>query len=134
MVAIPLIFGRLSAADYEDEVANDPRVDALRAKMQVRENPTFTKEYYEADKRHIGNAVQVFYKGGTESRRVEVNFPVGHRKRRAEGYPLLMQKFDSSVAAHYGAKQAAAIKALGADPARLDALPVPEFVAALVKN
>ncbi|HUO95288.1 MAG TPA: bifunctional 2-methylcitrate dehydratase/aconitate hydratase [Steroidobacteraceae bacterium] len=134
MVAIPLIFGRLTAADYEDEVANDPRVDALRAKMQVRENPTFTREYYEADKRHIGNAVQVFFKGGAESRRVEVNFPVGHRKRRAEGYPLLMQKFESSVAAHYGAKQAAAIKALGADAARLDALPVPEFVAALVKN
>ena len=134
MVAVPLIFGRLTAADYEDAVANDPRVDQLRAKMEVRENATFTREYYEPDKRHIGNAVQVFFKGGASTNRVQVDFPVGHRKRRAEGYPLLMRKFESSVAAHYGAKQAAAITALGADAARLDALPVPEFVAALVKN
>jgi 2-methylcitrate dehydratase len=134
MVAIPLIFGRLTAADYEDAVANDPRVDALRARMQVTENKTFTQEYYEADKRHIGNAVQVFWKGGGSTRRVAVDFPVGHRKRRAEGYPLLVQKFESSVAAHFGAKQTAAITALFADPAKLDALPVHEFVAQLVRN
>ncbi len=134
MVAVPLIFGRLTAADYEDAVALDPRVDALRARMQVRENPTFTQEYYEADKRHIGNAVQVFWKGGGSTRRVAVDFPVGHRKRRAEGYPLLVAKFEQSVAAHYSARQTAAIKALFADAATLDALPVHEFVAALVKN
>ena len=134
MVAIPLIFGRLTAADYEDSVANDPRVDALRAKMEVRENPVFTKEYYEADKRHIGNAVQVFWKGGGSTRRVQVDVPIGHRRRRAEGYPLLVRKFEESVAAHYGAKQAAAIQALFADKAKLDAMPVHEFVAALVKN
>jgi 2-methylcitrate dehydratase len=133
MVAIPLIFGRLTAADYEDSVAHDPRVDALRAKMEVRENPTFTKEYYEADKRHIGNAVQVFFRDG-QTRRVAVDFPVGHRKRRAEGYPLLVRKFEESVAAHYPAKQTAAIKALFADPAKLDAMPVHELVAALVRN
>ena len=134
MVAIPLIFGRLSAADYEDQVASDPRVDALRARMEVRENATFTKEYYEADKRHIGNAVQVFFRGGGSTRRVQVDFPVGHRKRRAEGYPLLVQKFEAAIGAHYGAKQATAVKALFADRARLDAMPVHEFVAALVKN
>ena len=134
MVAIPLIFGRLTAADYEDAVARDPRVDALRARMEVRENPAFTKEYYEADKRHIGNAVQVFWKGGGASRRVQVDVPIGHRKRRAEGYPLLVKKFEESVAAHYGARQGAAIRALFADPAKLDLLPVHEFVAALVKN
>jgi 2-methylcitrate dehydratase len=133
MVAIPLIFGRLTAQDYEDSVAHDPRVDALRAKMTVTENPTFTKEYYEADKRHIGNAVQVFFKSG-HTRRVQVDFPVGHRKRRAEGMPLLVRKFEESVAAHYSAKQTAAIKALFADKARLDAMPVNEFVAALVRN
>jgi 2-methylcitrate dehydratase len=133
MVAIPLIFGRLTAADYEDAVANDPRVDALRARMQVRENPGFTSEYYEADKRHIGNAVQVFFRQG-HTRRVAVDFPIGHRKRRAEGYPLLVQKFESSVAAHFGPRQALSIRALFADPGRLDALPVQEFVAALVKN
>ena len=134
MVAIPLIFGRLSAADYEDDVANDPRVDALRAKMQVRENEKFTKEYYEADKRHIGNAVQVFFKDGTKSERVEVNFPVGHRKRRDEGIPLLVRKFEQSVAAHYPAAQAAKIVALFKDAAALDAMPVRDLQAALVSN
>jgi 2-methylcitrate dehydratase len=133
MVAIPLIFGRLTAADYEDAVANDPRVDALRARMQVQENPGFTAEYYEADKRHIGNAVQVFFRQG-HTRRVAVDFPIGHRKRRTEGYPLLVQKFESSVAAHFAPRQALSIRALFADPGRLDALPVQEFVAALVKN
>jgi 2-methylcitrate dehydratase len=134
MVAIPLIFGRLTAADYEDSVAHDPRVDALRAKMQVRENPAFTKEYYEAGKRHIGNAVQVFFKAGGATKRVQVDVPIGHRRRRAEGYPLLVKKFEDSVAAHYGARQTAAIRALFAEPAKLDAMPIHEFVAALVKN
>ena len=134
MVAIALIFGRLTAADYEDEVARDPRIDALRERMQVRENPAFTREYYEAGKRHIGNAVQVFFAGGSHTPRVQVDFPVGHRKRRAEGLPLLVAKFSGSVAAHFGARQAAAITALFGDLARLDALSVPEFVAALVHN
>jgi 2-methylcitrate dehydratase len=133
MVAIPLIFGRLTAADYEDAIANDPRVDALRARMQVSENATFTKEYYEADKRHIGNAVQVFFRNGA-TRRVAVDFPIGHRKRRAEGMPVLVRKFESSVDAHFSVKQAAAIKALFAASNKLDALPVHEFVAALVRN
>jgi 2-methylcitrate dehydratase len=134
MVAIPLIFGRLTAADYEDEVARDPRVDALRARMEVRENPAFTQEYYAAGQRHIGNALQVFFGDGSSTPRVQVDVPVGHRRRRAEGLPLLVDKFAGSVAAHFGARQAAAIMALFADPARLDALPVPEFVAALVRN
>jgi 2-methylcitrate dehydratase len=133
MVAIPLIFGRLTAADYEDAVANDPRVDLLRSKMQVRENPAFTQEYYAADKRHIGNAVQVLFRNGA-TRRVQVDVPIGHRKRRAEGTPALVRKFEGSVTAHFPARQSAAIAALFADPARLDALPVPEFVAALVRN
>jgi 2-methylcitrate dehydratase len=67
MVAVPLIFGRLTAADYEDDVAADPRIDALRERMQVRENPAFTQEYYAADKRYIGNAVQVFFRDGSRS-------------------------------------------------------------------
>jgi 2-methylcitrate dehydratase len=134
MVAIPLIFGRLTAADYEDEVAADPRVDALRAKMAVRENPTFTSEYYAADKRYIGNAVQVFFRDGSASERVQVDFPIGHRKRRAEGMPVLVRKFESSVAAHYDAAQARAIHGLFRDAAQLDAMPVQEFVGALVKR
>ena len=108
MVAVPLIFGRLTAEDYEDRVANDPRVDALRVKMEVRENATFTQEYYAADKRYIGNAVQVFFRGGSSTPRVQVDFPIGHRKRREEGMPVLVKKFESSVAAYFKEKQSRA--------------------------
>jgi len=132
MVAIPLIFGRLTAHDYEDEIARDPRVDALRDRMEVRENPTFTQEYYAAEKRYIGNAVQVFFRDGSRTERVAVDFPIGHRKRRAEGMPVLMQKFESSVAAQFPAAQARAIVSLGADRARLEAMNVDAFVAELL--
>ncbi len=134
MVAIPLIFGRLTAEDYEDKVAADPRIDQLRAKMQVRENPAFTQDYYAADKRYIGNAVQVFFRDGSASERIAVDFPIGHRRRRAEGMPVLVQKFQSSVDAHFAPKQAERIKALFAKGAQLDALPVNELMAALVTN
>jgi len=134
MVAIALIFGRLTAADYEDAIAADPRIDALRDKMMVRENPKFTTEYYAADKRYIGNAVQVFFEDGTATERVAVDYPVGHRKRRAEGIPLLKQKFESSVAQHFSLKQTEAIKQLFADRARLESMAVSDFVAQVVKN
>ena len=132
MVAIPLLFGRLSASDYEDQVAIDPRIDALRAVMRVEENPVFTKEYYAPEKRYIGNAVQVFYKDGGSSRRIQVDYPIGHRKRRAEGIPVLVKKFEGSVAAHFRPKQTEAIKALFTDQKALSAMPVAEFVANLV--
>jgi 2-methylcitrate dehydratase len=132
MVAIPLIFGRLTAADYENDRAEDPRIDALRAKMQVQENGKFTDEYYVSDKRYIGNAVQVFFTDGTCSERVEVNFPIGHRKRRDEGTPLLVKKFESSVAAHFSPKQAESVKALFADRKTLAAMSVSALVAKLV--
>ncbi len=132
MVAIPLLFGRLTAADYEDQIASDPRVDLLRGKMQVKENATFTKEYYSADKRYIGNAVQVYFKDGTATQRIQVDFPIGHRKRRAEGMPVLVQKFESSVAAHFAPKQTESIKAMFADRKNLATLAVSDFVAKLV--
>jgi 2-methylcitrate dehydratase len=132
MVAIPLLFGRLEASDYEDKVASDPRVDALRAKMRVVENPVFTADYYAPDKRYIGNAVQVFFKDGTASQRIAVDYPIGHRKRRAEGMPVLVRKFESSVAAHFPAKQAESIKVLFADNQALTVMPVGDFVAKLV--
>ena len=132
MVAIALIFGRLGAADYENEVAADPRIDALRARMQVRENGKLTADYYAADKRFIGNSVQVFFRDGTATARVEVNFPIGHRKRREEGKPVLISKFDSSVAVHFPPKQAESIKAMFADHVALAAMPVSDFVAKLV--
>jgi 2-methylcitrate dehydratase len=132
MVAIPLLFGRLEASDYEDAVATDPRVDALRAKMQVTENVEFTKDYYDPQKRYIGNAVQVFFKDGSASPRVAVDFPIGHRKRRAEGMPVLVKKFESSVAAHFQPKQTESIKAMFVDRKALMAMPVSDFVAKLV--
>jgi 2-methylcitrate dehydratase len=132
MVAIPLLFGRLEAADYEDKIADDPRVDALRAKMQVKENTTFTLEYYAADKRYIGNAVQVFFNDGTSSPRVAVDYPIGHRKRRAEGMPVLVKKFESSVAAQFQAKQTESITAMFRNQGALASMPVSDFVARLV--
>ena len=98
MVAVPLIFGRLSAADYEDSVAQDPRIDALRDKMSVEVDERYTREYLEADKRSIANAVQIFYKDGTKSEKVEVEYPIGHRRRRDEGIPLLIEKFKRNLA------------------------------------
>ena len=134
MTAVPLIFGRLTGEDYEDRIANDPRIDALRSKMEVKENPKFTQEYYAPDKRYIGNAVQVFFKDGSSTERVAVDFPIGHRKRRAEGMPVLVKKFESSVAAHFGPKQAQLIQATFADKRKLLTMPVNEFVATMVKN
>jgi 2-methylcitrate dehydratase len=134
MVAIPLIFGRLTAGDYEDEVARDPRVDALRARMEVRENPEFTRDYYAADKRYIGNAIQAFFRDGTSTGRIAVDAPIGHRRRRAEGYPVLVRKFEESLPAIYPDRQRRQIEALFHDPARLDAMAVDQFVAHLVRN
>ena len=99
MVAIPLIHGRLTARDYEDEAAADPRVDALREKMEVRENPRFTVDYFDPDKRAIANALQVFFRDGSSTPRVEVPYPVGHRRRRREGTPLLRDKFERHLRA-----------------------------------
>jgi 2-methylcitrate dehydratase len=134
MVAVPLIFGRLVATDYDDDVASDPRIDALRAKMVVRENETFTREYYDAGKRYIGNALQVFFRDGSHTERVQVDFPVGHRKRRAEGLPLMQEKYRDSVNALYPPKQQPLVQGLFADAGKLDAMPVQQFTAALVRN
>jgi 2-methylcitrate dehydratase len=132
MVAVPLIFGRLVSEDYENEVASDPRIDALRAKMEVRENTTFTQDYYAADKRYIGNAVQVFFRDGSCTPRIGVDFPIGHRKRRAEGMPVLVKKFESSVAGHFSPAQAERIKTLFAQGAAIDSLYVSGLMDELV--
>jgi 2-methylcitrate dehydratase len=134
MVAIPLIFGHLTAEDYEDRIASDPRVDALRERMIVQENPSFTRDYYAPDKRYIGNALQVFFKDRSATERVQVDYPIGHRKRRTEGMPILLKKFEASVDAHFPPKQCESIKRMFAEPRKLDALPVNEFMAGLVKN
>ena len=132
MTAIPLIFGRLTAADYEDGVAGDPRVDALRGKMTVQENTRYTEDYYAADKRYIGNAVQVFFDDGSATERVEVEFPIGHRRRRDEGIPVLVGKFRDSLRPKLSDAQFQALDELCADQERLEQTPVQDFMALLV--
>jgi 2-methylcitrate dehydratase len=97
MVAVPLIFGRLTANDYNDDIAADPRIDALRAKMVVKENPQFTRDYFDPEKRYIGNSLQVFFSDGSSSEKISIDYPIGHRKRRAEGIPVLLQKFEAAL-------------------------------------
>jgi 2-methylcitrate dehydratase len=128
MTAIALITGNLSAADYEDDVARDPRVDALRSKMTCVENKQWTRDYLDPDKRSIANAVQVFFKDGAKTQNVEVEYPIGHRRRRKEGVPLLEAKFRTNLARRFAARQQAAILDLCRDQRRLEATPVHEFV------
>lgn len=132
MTAIPLIFGRLTGTDYEDAIAHDPRVDALRNKMEVRENEAFTADYYAADKRFIGNAVQVFFADGTATERREVHFPIGHRRRREEGIPVLIKKFESSCAEVLGGDQCTALNELFSDVTRLEATGVDDLMGMMV--
>jgi 2-methylcitrate dehydratase len=132
MTAMPMIFGRLTAADYENDVASDPRIDALRDKMVVRENEGYTRDYFDAEKRYIGNAVQVFFKDGSSTENIEVNFPIGHRKRREEGIPVLLQKFESSLSGKLRRGQWDKLNTLCANHDQLLAAPVDEFMALLV--
>jgi 2-methylcitrate dehydratase len=128
MVAVALISGTLRAEDYEDANAADPRIDALRSRMRVRENPAFTADYYAPDRRYIGNAVQVHFEDGTSTPRVQIDVPLGHRERRAEALPLLRAKFERAVDGHYERAQAAAVRSLFDDPQRLEAMPVGRFM------
>ncbi len=132
MIAVPLIFGRLTADDYEDAVAQDPRVDALREKMVVTENPHFSSDYMDPDKRSIGNAIRIKFKDGTHTERVAVEYPIGHRSRRAEGIPLLVEKFQANIATRLSPKQCAALTKLCAEQDRLEATPVADFMNLLV--
>jgi 2-methylcitrate dehydratase len=128
MAAIGLIFGGLVARDYEDAVAADPRIDALRAKMVVREERRYTRDYRDPAKRSNANAVRVHFADGTHTARVEVEYSLGHRARRREGTPLLMKKFETSVNRAFAAKQRRAVLEVCTDRARLKAMPVNEFM------
>jgi len=128
MTAIGLIKGNLVAADYEDAVASDPRVDRLRSKMVCVEHKPWTRDYLDPARRSIANAVQVFFNDGTKSEKVEVEYPVGHRRRRKEGVPLLQAKFRTNLARRFAPKQQQAILAATGDQARLEAMPVSAFV------
>lgn len=132
MVAVPLIFGRLTAADYEDDVAGDPRIDALRDKMEVTENKQYTKDYFDPELRYIGNSVQVFFKDGTSTDCIAVDFPIGHRERREEGIPVLKRKFVDSVSPKLAANQWEQLNAICTDREKLMSTPVDDFMALLV--
>jgi 2-methylcitrate dehydratase len=132
MVAIPLIFGRLTAADYEDNIAADPRIDVLRDKITCVEDPQFTKDYHDPAKRSIANALTVTLDNGTVLDEVVVEYPIGHRLRREEGIPKLLEKFRINLARRFPEKQQQNILALSLDYPRLINTPVDEFVDGMV--
>lgn len=131
MVAVPLIFGRLTADDYTDAVAADPRIDRLRGKMVVAENPRFTAEYFDPDKRTIGNSVQVIFSDGSSTEKISIDYPIGHRRRRAEGTPLLMAKFEAAIRSRLAPARVEHLLAVAARPGQFDAMPVTELMALL---
>jgi 2-methylcitrate dehydratase len=128
IVAVALIFGRLTAADYEDDIAADPRIDALRAKTVCREDPQFTKDYLDPGKRSIANALTLEFSDGSTSGEVVVEYPIGHKRRREEGIGPLKAKFEKNVNRHFPAKQIQAILDASADRATLENTPVNEYL------
>jgi 2-methylcitrate dehydratase len=128
MVAVPLIFGRLTAADYEDDVAADPRIDALRDKITCYEDPGFTADYLDPDKRSIANALTVVFNDGEVLPELMVEYPIGHKRRRSEGIPLLEAKFQTNLARVFPDKRQKEILAVSLDQAALEAMPVQEYV------
>ncbi len=128
MVAVPILFGRLTAEDYEDRVAKDPRLDELRAKIVCVEDKQFTKDYHDPEKRSIANALTVEFNDGKKMKEVVVEYPIGHKRRRKEGMPILVEKFRTNLARRFPEKQRAQILELCMDAKRLEATPVHEFV------
>jgi 2-methylcitrate dehydratase len=128
MVAIALIHGNLTADHYTDEAAADPRIDALRAKMEVIEDARYSREYHDPEKRSIANAVQVYFRDGTHTEKIEIEYPIGHRRRRREGIPLLIEKFSANLRTRFPEARAQQILDLCLDRARLEATPVPAFM------
>jgi 2-methylcitrate dehydratase len=128
MVAVPFIFGRLTARDYEEDIAADPRIDALREKIICVEDPGFTADYHNPEKRSIANAITVEFKDGTVFNEVAVEYPIGHARRRVEGIPLLIEKYKTNLARIYDANQQSKIIDLSLDYDKLSATPVSEFM------
>lgn len=128
MVAVPLLFGRLTAADYEDEVAQDKRIDALREKIVCYEDPAFTADYHDPEKRAIGNAITVEFTDGSRFGEVVVEYPIGHARRRADGIPKLIEKFKINLARQFPTRQQQRILDVSLDRARLEQMPVNEYL------
>ena len=133
MVAVPMIHGRLTAADYEDSIAADPRIDALREKMVCVEDPQFSRDYLDPQRRSIANAITVEFNDGTRTQEVVVEYPIGHRRRREEGIPVLIEKFRTNIARRFAGRQQQAILDVALDAQRLAAIPVHEFVDLMVQ-
>jgi 2-methylcitrate dehydratase len=134
MVAIPLIFGRLTARDYEDEIAADPRIDALRERMKCVEGPQFTRDYHDPEKRSIANAVTVYFKDGSKVDEIAIEYPVGHKRRREEGIPLLIEKYRTNLARIFDRAQQEKIAELTLDYEKLAKTPVNELMEYFVKK
>lgn len=134
MVAIGLLTGSLTADHYEDEFAKDPRIDQLREKMQVEENPQFTKDYLDPEKRSIANTIQITFKDGTKTEAVTVEYPIGHRRRREEGIPVLEQKFAKNLSTQLDQTQIDNISGVFADSNKLENTPVNEFMDLWIKQ
>ncbi|WP_322997237.1 bifunctional 2-methylcitrate dehydratase/aconitate hydratase [Castellaniella sp.] len=128
MVAVPIIFGRLTAADYEDGIAADPRIDILRDKMTCVEDPAFTADYHNPETRSIANALTVEFNDGTTLDEIVCEYPIGHKRRRADGIPLLEEKFRTNLARQFPARQQQRILDVSLDQAKLEAMPVHEYV------
>jgi 2-methylcitrate dehydratase len=135
IVAVPLAFGDLVAEHYEDGFhAANPIIDELRGKMQIVEEPRYSREYLEADKRSIANAIQVFFKDGSSTEKIEVEYPIGHRRRRAEGIPVLQQKFLDNLRTRFPEQRCRQIMALCLDKSKLESTPVHKFMEMLIIN
>ncbi|VVB84706.1 MmgE/PrpD family protein [uncultured archaeon] len=128
MTAIGLIFGKLEYEDYEDERALDPRIDAMREKMIVRENPRYTRDYYDSEKRAIANSVQVFFNDGSSTEAVEIEYPAGHRRRREEANPVLLEKFCRNLSTRFSPGRLQKIIEMFEDGKRLEQMQVPLFM------
>jgi 2-methylcitrate dehydratase len=134
MVAAGLIFGDLKAEYYEDKFAKDPRIDSLREKMHVSEDTKFSKDYLDPEKRSIANSIQIYFKDGTHTEKVLVEYPIGHNRRREEGIPLLVKKFENNLSHLFSEKEIAARKALFLDQKKLEEMPVNEFMEMFVSE
>ncbi len=132
MVAVPILFGRLTAGDYEDAIARDPRIDKLRDKIVCVEDKQFTKDYHDPEKRSIANALTVEFTDGKKLKEIVVEYPIGHKRRRKEGMPVLVEKFKTNLARRFPVKQQKAILDLCLDPKKLAATSVNEFVDMMV--
>jgi 2-methylcitrate dehydratase len=128
MAAVGLLKGSLTAQDYEDAAAADPRIDAIREKMVCVEKAAYTADYHNPEKRSIANGIQIHFKDGTSSSNVAVEYPIGHRRRRHEGIPELVKKFQVNLARRFDAKKQAEVLALCLDQSKLESTPVNQFV------